>query len=79
MNTSVLTRYFGPTNTRGSRIIATLYGARLTVPWDYELDTASNHHEAAKAIARKQGMTYATVQSAYGPRSGHHVHILVGC
>lgn len=53
---AILTRYKGPTNARGSRIIATAEGGhRLTVPYDYG---ASNPHEvAARALCERLGWT----------------------
>jgi len=56
MNThqSIETRYVGPTNNRGSRVIAsTPSGMRFTWAWDYSLGIEGNHHGAAKAL---QGM-----------------------
>lgn len=53
MNTrqSIETRYIGPTNHLGSRIIATTpSGHRLTHHWDYSLGIEANHYAAAKAL-----------------------------
>lgn len=48
----VRTRYFGPTNFRGSRVKATNVntGASITVSWDHALDVAENHMAAALAL-----------------------------
>ena len=53
---AILTRYKGPTDARGSRIIATAEGGhRITIPYDYG---ASDPHEvAAVALCRKLGWT----------------------
>ena len=56
MNTrqSIETRYIGPTNHRGSRIVATTpSGHRLTHHWDYSLGIEANHYAAAKALQAK--------------------------
>lgn len=56
MNTrqSIETRYVGPTNHRGSRIIAnTASGKRLTHHWDYSIGIEANHYAAAKALQAK--------------------------
>ncbi len=56
MNTrqAIETRYVGPTNHRGSRIIATTAGGhRLIHHWDYSLGIEGNHYAAAKALQAK--------------------------
>ena len=47
---SIITRYLGPTNFRGSRIVADAGKAcRLTLSWDYSLENniEANHKTAA--------------------------------
>jgi len=50
---AITTTFRGPTDTRGSRIIATAHdGAttrRVTVAWDHSLSATANHHAAAVA------------------------------
>ena len=52
---SIRTRYAGPTNTRGSRIIVTedSWGdhrpRKVIVSWDYALNPTQNHVAAAQA------------------------------
>ena len=56
MNTyqAIETHYCGPTNYRGSRIIATTPGGhKLTHQWAYELGIDGNHHAAADALRAK--------------------------
>ena len=56
MNTyqGIETRYVGPTNHRGSRVIATTPGGhKLTHHWAYELGIDANHHAAAEALRAK--------------------------
>ncbi len=51
-----MTKYFGPTDHRGSRIIARAgaeSGPSLTVPWDHALNVDDNHTAAARALAAK--------------------------
>lgn len=51
INQSIETHYVGPTNYRGSRIIATTPGAaRITHAWDYSLSSNENHYAAADAL-----------------------------
>lgn len=50
-NPVILTRYLGPTNTRGSRVKATTgSGVSVTLDWDHELDADENHARAAVAL-----------------------------
>jgi hypothetical protein len=46
------TRYAGPTDTRGGRVIArhVTTGKRATVPWDHALGIEENHERAAAKV-----------------------------
>lgn len=46
---AVVTRYVGPTNTRGSRVSVRCDAARMLVPWQCDLGSEENH---ATAILR---------------------------
>jgi hypothetical protein len=48
---AITTTYYGPTNHRGSRIIAKCDAGRRTYAWNYALDVPENHHAAAVAFA----------------------------
>lgn len=50
---AIITRYHGPTNTRGSRISATAQAGRIYLAHDYSLGIEENHAKAAEAYARK--------------------------
>lgn len=56
---AITTKWAGPTNSRGSRIIATAdwgdHKHRLTVAWNYAHNVDRNHQLAAMALARKLG------------------------
>jgi hypothetical protein len=54
---AIVTRFAGPTNTRGSRVVASAQAGRMTVGWDHALNSDQNHAEAARAFARKLGWT----------------------
>tara|TARA_R110000803_G_scaffold201894_2_gene266829 strand:- start:870 stop:1169 length:300 start_codon:yes stop_codon:yes gene_type:complete len=62
---AIRTRYFGPTNSSGSRIVAyreANYGIpaqKLTVGYHYDLNSEQNHYEAAQYFLDKynQGNT----------------------
>jgi hypothetical protein len=53
MRQAIITRYAGPTDHRGARVIARCDAGRVTVPWDHAMDTLSNHEAAAFALAVK--------------------------
>jgi len=56
INQSIETHYVGPTNYRGSRIIAKTPGARrITQNWNYEINEDANHYAAAEALRAKLG------------------------
>lgn len=58
---TIITKYLGPTNARGSRIKARQSGSyackpvSVTIAWDYSLSAEQNHTNAAKAVAAKLG------------------------
>lgn len=64
---AITTRYAGPTNTRGSRIIASEPdGKRLTLSYDSSLDSETNHRVAAEALRDKLGWTGSLVGGYIG-------------
>jgi hypothetical protein len=56
----VETKYAGPTNSNGSRILAKTLdrSARVTVSYDQALDGEANHLFAAQALLNKTGDAY---------------------
>ena len=51
---AILTKYHGPTDTRGSRISATdSDGNRVSIPYPHELNSEEGHHKAAQALCDK--------------------------
>lgn len=51
---AIITRYIGPTDTKGSRVRATsASGLTLTLGWDSALGSEENHRAAALALANK--------------------------
>lgn len=53
MPQTILTRFLGPTNHRGSRIKATAWRESVTVPYPHEMDTGRAHRAAAEALCDK--------------------------
>lgn len=50
---AIITKYVGPTNTRGSRVKATASAGSITLAWDCSLNAERNHARAAEALANK--------------------------
>ncbi len=55
MSQAIVTRYIGATNHKPSRVKAIADVGSVTIPWDSNLGTESNHREAARALAVKSG------------------------
>lgn len=51
---AIQTRFLGPTNTRGARVVAACEGKRATVSFNYE-STEAAHDEAARNLVSKLG------------------------
>jgi hypothetical protein len=66
MYCAITTKYFGPTNSRGSRVKAKCDAGSVTVAWNYSLGIPGNHRAAAKALADKMGRTGAWVGGSIG-------------
>jgi len=55
---AILTKYHGPTDSRGSRISATdMDGHKVTVPYDHSLSSEENHDKAALRFHQQMGWT----------------------
>lgn len=52
---AIVTKYHGPTDTRGSRISASATGHMVTVLWASDLDSEANHRAACKRLCDKLG------------------------
>ena len=49
---AIITKYHGPTNTKGSRVSARCDAGRVTIPWDDALSSDENHAAAARDLMR---------------------------
>ena len=63
---AILTKYIGPTNTRGSRIKATCDAGSIYIPYPHELSGQAVYREAAEALVKKLGWD----SPYYGPLLG---------
>jgi len=52
---AITTKYFGPSNARGSRIKAKAAAGSIMVSYSYSLNPEQNHAAAAQALALKFG------------------------
>lgn len=71
---AIVTKFKGPTDTKGARIIATSYAGRTVFAYDHALDAHGNHVAAAAAHVRaKLGHHHGTPTLTSGelPDSGH--------
>lgn len=53
MRQAIVTKYHGPTNTRGSRVSAACDAGKVFLVWDNGLDYSSNYMAAAEALVRR--------------------------
>ena len=52
---AIITKYFGPSNSKGSRINASAAAGSITIGLDNALNVERNHAKAAEALANKLG------------------------
>lgn len=72
MRQAISTRYVGPTNYRGARVIATAGGGlRLTLSWDYALNQQRNHQAAARALADRLQWGWGPHWAGGGTKDGY--------
>lgn len=53
MRQAIITKYLGPTETKGARVKAKAYAGNITINWDDGLDVNENHYKAALALCEK--------------------------
>lgn len=73
---AVVTKFLGPTDSRGSRIKASAFGGSVTLGWNYALDSQENHRAAAQALLAKMGWAGSYVHGVLP--SGDHVFVAGG-
>jgi hypothetical protein len=62
---AIVTKYIGPSNTKGARIQARMGDVRVSVPYPHELSGAAGHFEAVKALCEKLGYKDREFVSAF--------------
>ena len=68
---AIITKYHGPTDTKGARISATTEAGRVYVPLDHSLDTEARHRVAAQALADRMGWSGQLIAGALPNSSGY--------
>ena len=74
---SIVTKYFGATNFKGSRIKAKCDSKTIYVNWDHDLNCGENHIEAAKELLTKLGWIHSSHQLVTGSHGHLFHHILL--
>ena len=75
---AIRTQYKGPTDTKGSRIIATSYKVRSVMSYDHELNLDDNHERAALLHAGKAWKLDKPVRLQSGTLpDGSHAHVIL--
>jgi hypothetical protein len=65
MHYCITTKYLGPTNTKGARVVARSVKGKRVVPYDSALSARENHHAAAAELAYvNDWLTYADTATA---------------
>lgn len=77
MAQAIVTKYHGPTNTKGSRISAEAAAGKIYMPYAHELNIDDNHEAAAVVLIKKVGWeSHARQGIAHGVLpNGDHVHV----
>ena len=69
---AIITKYIGPSASRGARVKAFVETTSVTLDWDDALDIDANHIEAAKELAEALRWDYdgVYIHSMSLPKSG---------
>jgi hypothetical protein len=70
-------KYLPATNNRGARIKATAWAGSVTIGYDWELDAADNHCDAADALIAKLDWKGTYVQGCNIKGNGYRLVVLV--
>lgn len=62
VRSAIVTKYLGPTNTKGGRIKATTDNGRYSVTIDYPHESRYPHADAALALCWKMGWTGTLIE-----------------
>ncbi len=68
---AITTKYFGPSNVKGSRVKAKAAAGSIYLEWDHRFNPETNHAMAAKALADKMQWNGHYYQGAMPDDSGY--------
>lgn len=74
---AITTKYHGPTDRRGSRIIARADAGSVQFSYDHSLNVEGNHAAAAATLAAKLGWTDAGELVGGGNADGSYAWVFV--
>jgi hypothetical protein len=79
MAQAIITKYHGPTDTKGSRISAEAAAGKIYMPYQHEFDIDKNHEAAAVILIKKfHWEPHARGGVAHGVLpNGDHVHVFI--
>lgn len=77
MKQAIITKFLGPSNTRGARVKAYASQARpsVTIPWDHAQSSEHNHMFAARILAARLEWSGELVAGALS--AGQVAHVFV--
>jgi hypothetical protein len=75
---AISTKYLGPTNHHGSRVLVKCQAERIVVSWNCALGGEQNHFAAAEVLAKKLGWdTYGNWIGAGSPDGSGYTFVCV--
>ena len=75
---TITTKFLGPTNYRGSRVVAsTISGRKVTLDWDHALNSYNNHLAAFRACAAKYDMNKGEWVPGAAPDASPYGYVFV--
>ena len=77
MRQAIVTKFLGPTNSRGSRVKAVCEAGQVALAWDDALDMTENHEAAAKALCDRLGWEWEHFKGGGLPRCNSHAYCYV--
>lgn len=74
---AIITKYHGPTNTKGSRITAKCDAGSVTISYPHELSGDAVYRAAADALVKKLGWDHGELACGGLPDNGGYVFVFV--
>jgi hypothetical protein len=76
MRQAIVTKYIGPTNSKGARVKATAEAGSITLSWDHALNAGDNHRTAAEALAKKFHWPYERLIGGGMPNNSGYCFVM---